>query len=364
MTTTKATAGQTMTTTAEQTDDSRPAAAVTGRRLRLVFVTVLVASLLSALDQTIVSTALPTIVGDLGGGDHLSWVVSAYLLADTVSTVLAGKLGDLFGRKRVLLVSAGLFVIASATCGFADGMTWLIAWRGVQGLGAGGLAVSASAVIADVVPVRDRAKYQSGLGAVFGVALVLGPLLGGLFTDHLSWRWVFFINIPLGALVMLAAARMIPRSPAPQQRPAVDYAGIGFVSAGCRRADARAQLGRRDLRVDFAHRRRAVPVRRGDVRCLRRGGSARDRADAAVAPVPQSHVFSVSVALAFIVGFAMLGALTFLPTYSQYVKGVSPTASGVRTLPMVVGLFAASMFVGVVVGHTGATRSSRSAGSW
>jgi EmrB/QacA subfamily drug resistance transporter len=326
---------------------------VSRRQINLVFATVLVASLLSALDQTIVSTALPTIVGDLGGGGHLSWVVSAYLLADTVATVLAGKLGDLFGRKRILLISAGLFVAASATCGFADNMTWLIAWRAVQGLGAGGLAVSASAVLADVVPVRERAKYQGGLGAVFGVALVLGPLLGGLFTDHLSWRWVFFINLPLGLLMMAVAARTIPtvaRSDAP--RPTVDYAGIGLVSVGASALTLALSWGGNtypwsSVTITGLFLLSAVAF------ALFVFVEARAAEPMLPLRLFRSQVFCVSVVLAFIVGFAMLGALTFLPTYSQYVKGVSPTASGVRTLPLVIALFATSVLVGAIVGRTG-----------
>src|SRR6476659_8536943 len=206
-----------------------PANGIDRRRMNLVFVTVLLGMLLAALDQTIVSTALPTIVGDLGGAGHLTWVVSSYLLADTIATVLAGKFGDLFGRKLIFQLSAGTFVVASAMCGFAGNMTWLIAWRAVQGFGAGGLAVTATAVIADVIPLRERGKYQGALGAVFGVTTVLGPLVGGLFTDHLSWRWAFYVNLPIGVVVIAVASVTLPRRRA-ETRPRIDWLGILFVS--------------------------------------------------------------------------------------------------------------------------------------
>src|SRR5690349_23280796 len=192
------------------------------RRMNLVFVTILAGMLLAALDQTIVSTALPTIVGDLGGAGHLSWVVSSYLLADTIATVLAGKFGDQFGRKRLFQVAAGSFVVASAFCGLAQGMPWLIGWRAVQGFAAGLLMVTSMAVIADVIPLRERGKYQGALGAVFGVTTVVGPLLGGLFTDHLSWRWAFYVNVPVGVVVIVLAAFTMP-SLLRGQRPVIDY---------------------------------------------------------------------------------------------------------------------------------------------
>ncbi|MFJ6719166.1 MDR family MFS transporter [Streptomyces sp. NPDC091259] len=325
------------------------------RRRNVVFGTIMLGVLLAALDQTIVGTALPTIVADLGGAAHMSWVVTAYLLAETVATVLVGKFGDLFGRKLVFQVSAVVFITGSFLCGLSVDMTMLILWRGLQGIGAGGLMVTSMALIADVVPLRERGKYQGAIGAVFGVATVIGPLLGGLFTDHLSWRWAFYVNVPIAILVVIAAARTIPSVRA-AGRPVIDYPGIALVTVGASALILATSWGGNEYAW-------ASPVIVG----LFAGGAAaltlfcvvETRAVEPMLPMRLfgNPVFSVCSVLSFVVGFAMLGAMTFLPTYLQYVDGDSATVSGVRTLPLVVGLLIASVFSGNVTSKTGHYRT-------
>ncbi len=306
---------------------------------------------MAALDQTIVSTALPTIVDDLGGAGHMAWVVTSYLLAEAIATALAGKFGDLFGRKLVFQLSGLIFIVGSMVSGLANGMLMLIIARAIQGVGAGGLMVTAMALIADVIPLRDRGKYQGALGAVFGVATVVGPTLGGLFTDHATWRWCFYVNVPIAIVMIAVAARAIPHVRT-VIRPIIDYAGIALVAIGVACLILGLEWGGQQYAWGSAM---IIGLFIAAVILLTAFVFVEMRATEPMLPMHlfRSNVFTVCSILSFIVGFAMLGAMTYLPSYLQYVDGVSATASGLRTLPMVAGLFVMSILSGQVVGKTG-----------
>ncbi|OBF09889.1 MDR family MFS transporter [Mycobacterium sp. 852002-10029_SCH5224772] len=324
---------------------------ISPQRRNLIFVAIVLGMLLAALDQTIVATALPTIVADLGDAGHQSWVVTSYLLASTVVTALAGKLGDLYGRKRVFQAAIVFFVIGSVLCGLSQSMAMLVGSRALQGIGGGAITVTASALIGEVVPLRERGRYQGILGAVFGVTTVIGPLLGGYFTDYLTWRWAFWVNVPISVVVIFVAAAAIPALAA-STRPIIDYAGITFVG-----------LGAAGLTLATSWGGTLYPWGSPAIIGLFVGAAValgvfvvvERRATEPILPIRlfSSPVFTVCCVLSFVVGFAMLGALTFLPTYMQYVNGVSATTSGLRTLPMVAGMLVTSTGSGTLVGRTG-----------
>jgi EmrB/QacA subfamily drug resistance transporter len=327
----------------------------------VVFATIVLGMLLSALDQTIVSTALPTIVGDLGGSGHVSWVVTAFMLAETVSTVLAGKFGDLFGRKRVFQVGVLVFIVGSFFCGLSNSMVMLIAFRAVQGIGGGALTVTSTALIADVIPLRLRGGYQGALGAVFGVTTVIGPLLGGVFTDDLSWRWVFYVNVPIAVIVIAMAARTIPQVRS-GSKPVIDYLGCLFVALGATGLTLATSWGGTQYAWGSAT---IIGLFVASVAALAIFVFVETRAAQPILPMRlfRSRVFSVCSVLSFIVGFAMIGSITFMPTFLQYVDGVSATTSGLRMLPMVLGLLVTALGSGVVVSRTGRYRPFPIAGS-
>lgn len=322
--------------------------------LGLVFGGLLLVMFLAALDQTIVATALPTIVGDLGGLSHISWVVTAYLLAQTAVTPLYGKLGDMYGRKIVLQSALVVFLAGSALCGLSRSLDELIAFRALQGLGGGGLMVSAQAAIGDVVPPRERGRYTGLFGAVFGLASVAGPLLGGFLTSDLSWRWIFYVNLPLGVVALFVLAATLP-TVSERVHHTIDYLGTALLAAGLSAIVLLASLGGTSFPWGSA-----VIVGLGIAGPLLLVGflAAERRAREPVLPLRlfTNRVFATTSAVGFVVGFALFGAVTYLPLFLQVVQGASPTASGLQLLPLMGGLLITSIGSGQVITRTGRYR--------
>jgi EmrB/QacA subfamily drug resistance transporter len=334
---------------------------LTHRQIMFVFSGLMLGMLLAALDQTIVSTALPTIVGDLGGLNHLSWVVTSYLLASTVSTPLWGKLGDLYGRKGFFQAAILIFLVGSALSGISQNLNELIGFRALQGLGAGGLMVGAQAIIGDIVPPRDRGRYTGLIGAVFAVSSVAGPLLGGLFTDHLTWRWVFYVNLPVGAIALVVVAAVLP---ATKTRIAhqIDYFGATVLSAAVVALILALTWGGSTYAWTSIT---IIALGIGSVGLFAWFLRIERRAVEPTVPLHlfRSKVFRVSSGAALIVGFSMFGVLTFLPLFLQIVHGVSATKSGLQMAPIMAFVLAMAVFSGRRVTATGTYRRFPIAGT-
>ena len=325
------------------------------RRFWAVYASLLVVMFLSAMDQTIVGTALPTIVGDLGGASHMAWIITAYTLAVTVAMPVYGKVGDLIGRKRLFLIAIALFLVGSALCGTATSMGQLIAWRALQGLGGGGLMISSQAITGDLIPPRERGTYMAPMGAMFGIASVLGPILGGWLTDSVNWRWVFWVNLPLGIIAWIAVWAVL-KLPVHKFSSKVDWAGLSLMNLGAVLIVLGATFGGNQLEwsspglilmfavgalawlaLPFVEKRVAEPMLPWEVM--------------------KGRTFILTTIQGMLAMGGMIGANLYLPTYLQMSYGYSATVSGLLLVPMTVGMLVAGIGSGIAVTRTGRYRA-------
>ncbi|MFE7046817.1 MFS transporter [Streptomyces californicus] len=330
------------------------AAEISPRKVRMVFLGLMLTLLLAALDQMIVATALPKIVGELHGLEKMSWAVTAYLLASTIVLPLYGKLGDLFGRKGVFQFAIIVFIIGSALAGWSRTMDELIAFRALQGIGGGGLMIGVQAIIADIVPARERGRYMGLIGAVFGLASVAGPLLGGFFTDHASWRWCFYINVPFG-LVTLAVIAVVLKLPRPAARPRLDVLGAALLAVASTCLVLVTSWG--GTEYDWTSGT-ILGLSAGAVASTVLFVAAERRAAEPIIPLRlfRDSVFNVTGLVGAVLGVALFGAASYLPTYLQMVDGVSATESGLLMLPMMMGIVGGSIVSGQLITRTGRYR--------
>jgi EmrB/QacA subfamily drug resistance transporter len=321
------------------------------RRILIILSALMLGMFLAALDQTIVATALPTIAGDLHGLNHLAWVVTAYLLTSTISTPLWGKLGDLYGRKKFFQASIVIFLVGSALSGLSQNMNELIACRALQGIGAGGLMVGAQAIIGDVVSPRQRGRYMGYFGAVFGATSVIGPLAGGFLTQHASWRWVFYINLPIGviALAVIAVVLHIPRT---TTRHSIDFLGAGLLGGAVTAVILLTTWG------GTTYSWGSAPIIWLGVITLVLIALfvlAERRATEPIIPLDlfRNSVFTFSNVIGFLIGFVMFGVIIYIPLYLQTVHGATPTSSGLQLLPLIGGMLITFIISGRMVTQRG-----------
>jgi EmrB/QacA subfamily drug resistance transporter len=321
------------------------------RKILVILFALMLGMFLAALDQTIVSTALPTIAGDLNGLNHLSWVVTAYLITSTISLPLWGKFGDLYGRKNFFQIAIVIFLIGSMLSGLSQNMIELIAFRAIQGAGAGGLMVGSQAIIGDVIPPRQRGRYMGYFGAVFGLSSILGPLAGGWFTQHVSWRWIFYINVPIGIVALIAIA-IVLQIPVKKVHHKIDWWGTAFLSFGVVGLILLTTWGG----AEYAWGSPMI-LGLGIVSALFLVIFCFVEAKVAEPIIPlnlfKNRTFNAASAVGFVIGFTMFGSIVYLPLYLQIVHGASPTLSGLELLPMVGGMLITFVLSGQLVTRTG-----------